>query len=130
MKIKNLTALALSLILFLSLVSLPRLTAKEKMQEAQEKEIRTVIPETVKATIQEGMQTRQPRLDLPFTIIKCYYFPAQRNIHVIVKFECLSALFFRLPPRYHRFGGKHFLLVGFTPALDIKAAHGNICKAS
>lgn len=87
MKIKNLTISALSLILLLSLASLPRLAAQEKTQEKQEKGTRTIIPETVKAAIQEGIQTRQPRLDLPFTIINCYYFPAQRNIHVIVLFK-------------------------------------------
>jgi hypothetical protein len=87
MKIKNLTVSALSLMLLLGLALLPRLAAQEKTQEKQEKATRVIIPETIKAAIQEGIQTRQPRLDLPFTIIKCYYFPAQRNIHVIVLFN-------------------------------------------
>jgi len=87
MKIKNLIVPALSLILLLNLASQPRLTAQEKTQEKQEKGTRIIIPETVKAAIQEGIQTRQPRLDFPFTIIKYYYLPAQRNIHVILLFK-------------------------------------------
>lgn len=87
MKIKNLIVPALSLVLLMSLASLPSLTAQEKSQEEQEKETRSIIPETVKAAIQEGIQTRQPRLDFPFTIFKYYYLPAQQNIHVTLLFK-------------------------------------------
>jgi len=87
MKIKNLIVSALSLVLLLSLVSPLSLSAQEKSQEKQEQSTAIFIPETVKAAIQEGIQTRQPRLDIPFTIIKHFYLPAQQNIQVILFFK-------------------------------------------
>ena len=87
MKIKNLIVSALSLVLLLSLVSPLSLSAQEKSQEKQEQSTAIIIPETVKTAIQEGIQTRQPRLDIPVTIIKHFYLPAQQNIQVILFFK-------------------------------------------
>jgi len=45
------------------------------------------IPEQVKKVIQEGIQTRESRQDIPFSIVHHLYFPAQQHIHSIFIFN-------------------------------------------
>jgi len=59
---------------------------------AQKKEPpqRATTPPEVKSVLNEGIETRQMRSDIPFTIIKNYYlpdFPARQNLHSIFLFK-------------------------------------------
>jgi len=86
MKIKLLVSTFLVFGFTLSLASLPGLAAQKK-NAAQ----RVIIPDKVKAVLQEGMQTREARLDIPFAITKHLYLPARENIHSIFIFKVKNA---------------------------------------
>jgi hypothetical protein len=61
-------------------------------QEPEPQEARVVIPDQVRAALQQGMEARQPRLDIPFTFIeKDIYLPAQMNLHRIFFFKVKNA---------------------------------------
>jgi len=62
---------------------------KEAKQKGENKPI--YIPKEVKTIFQEGMKTRQPHLDIPFTIVENLYLPAQSNIHSIFIFKVKNA---------------------------------------
>lgn len=76
-----------ALCLFLSLSTA---TAQEKEQETQAVE-QIRIPQQVKVVLQEGLTQRQGRLDIPFSLIKHLYFPAQLNMHSIFFFKMKNA---------------------------------------
>jgi hypothetical protein len=68
-------------------VLIPRLNAQEQAQEQ-----RVIIPPEVKTVMQAGMQSREPRLDIPFTFIdKEVYLPAQMNLHRVFFFKVKNA---------------------------------------
>jgi len=92
MKIKNLLIAVLSSGLILNLAFPPSSAAqeKEKEEKAQESE-KTIIPEEVKSVFKEGIATRKEHLDIPFTIIKHLYLPAQQNLHSIFLFRVKNA---------------------------------------
>lgn len=88
MKVRNLIAPVFVLGFILSLLLLPCLAAQEKKQEEKAQESRPVfIPQEVKSVFEEGIKTRQARLDIPFTIIKHLFLPAQENMHSIFLFK-------------------------------------------
>lgn len=79
--------LLLGLIAAIVVVAAP-LTA----QEPQAQEARVVIPDQVRAALQAGMEARQARLDIPFTILENEIFlPAQMNLHKIFFFKVKNA---------------------------------------
>lgn len=86
MKIRSIIGPALILGLILSLVSLPRIAVPKTEKQAQEQDI-IVIPPEVKTVLQEGLQTRQARMDIPFTVFKYFYLPARENFHSIFLFK-------------------------------------------
>jgi len=86
MKIKTLISTVLIFGFTLSLASLPGLAAQKK-NAAQ----RIFIPDKVKSVFQEGMQTREARLDIPFAITKHLYLPARENVHSIFFFKIKNA---------------------------------------
>ena len=86
MKIKNYVIPMLILGLISSLALSPNLYAQEKEQQAK-----IIIPKKVKTVLQEGRQTREARLDIPFTISKHLYLPAQQNLHNIFIFNIKNA---------------------------------------
>jgi len=88
MKVRNLIAPVFVLGFILSLLLLPCLAAQEKKQEEKAQESKPVfIPQEVKSVFEEGIKTRQARLDIPFTIIKHLFLPAQENMHSIFLFK-------------------------------------------
>jgi len=88
MKIRNLITPVFALGFILSLLLLPCLAAQEKKQEEKAQESKPVfIPQEVKSVFEEGIKTRQARLDIPFTIIKHLFLPAQENMHSIFLFK-------------------------------------------
>ncbi|MFA9454673.1 MAG: hypothetical protein ACERK6_12255 [Candidatus Aminicenantaceae bacterium] len=90
MKNKNLIipVVLLGLVAFLTMA--PALTAQEEQQAVQEQKV--VIPDQVRTVLQQGAQTRQPRLDIPFSILdKNLYLPAQANLHRVVFFKVKNA---------------------------------------
>ncbi len=91
MKIKGLIISALIWGFILNLVSQPSLAAQVESQEKQAQETPLIIPEAVKAAIKEGILTRQPRLDIPFSIVKNYFLPAQQNMHMILLFKAKNS---------------------------------------
>ncbi len=92
MKIKNCVTLALLSGLVLSLILSTDLSALEKNQQKKEKESKPIyIPKEVKAVFEKGMATREARLDIPFSIVKTLYFPAQINLHTIFFLKAKNA---------------------------------------
>lgn len=86
MKTKSHIILALIFGLILSTVSSPCLAFQE-----QEKTGIVYIPTEVKTVLLEGLQTQEPRLDIPFSIIKNLYLPAQQNMQSIFIFKVKNA---------------------------------------
>ena len=88
MKIRNIIIKVLLSGLILILLLPPCLAALEmkKEKEAQE-EVPIIIPKEVKSVFEEGIETRQVRPDIPFTIIKHIYFPAGQNLHTVFLFK-------------------------------------------
>ena len=89
MKIKKLASPVLLLGIVFTLVLSPGLAAQKK--EAQQ---RATIPPEVKSVLNAGMESRQVRSDIPFSIVKNYYlpdFPARKNLHSIFLFKVKNA---------------------------------------
>ena len=86
MKIKNYVIPVLILGLISSLTLSPNLYAQEEEQQAK-----VIIPNEVKTVLQEGRQTREARLDIPFTFSNHLYLPAQQNLHNIFIFTIKNA---------------------------------------
>jgi len=53
---------------------------------AQEEEKTIYIPKEVKKILEEGMESKQPRLDIPFNLIKHIYLPARDSVHSVFIF--------------------------------------------
>jgi len=68
----------------LSLVFAPAAIAKKDKKDQEQKVI--IIPKEVKDVFQEGLSTKEARLDIPFTIKKHLYLPARENLHSIFLF--------------------------------------------
>ncbi len=90
MKGKKFMIPAILLMLFFSLVLSPS-TISAQEEEKQKKEAEAIekirIPKEVKDVLQEGLAERQSRLDIPFSLIKHLYLPAQENMHSIFLFK-------------------------------------------
>jgi len=89
MKVKNLVSPVLLLGIIFTLVLSPSLAAQKK-----EPPQRATIPPEVKSVLNEGIETRQVRSDIPFSIIENYYlpdFPARQNLHSIFLFKVKNA---------------------------------------
>jgi hypothetical protein len=52
---------------------------------------KSFIPLEVKTVFEQGISTRQPRLDIPFSIFKHIYLPAKDSIHNIFFFKAKNA---------------------------------------
>ncbi len=92
MKIKNLLITVLSLGFILNLAFPPSSAAQEMEKEEEPQEaVKTFIPEQVKSVFKEGIATRKEHLDIPFTIIKHLFLPAQQNLHSIFLFRVKNA---------------------------------------
>ena len=89
MKIKSFAISTLLIGFMLCLAAVPYLNAQET-QEKQQPDV-VIIPKEVKAIFQEGMDTRQARMDIPFTFEKHLYLPAQQNLHNIFFFKAKNA---------------------------------------
>lgn len=70
------------------LVFTPGLAAQDQEEQQQP---RIIIPEQVKTVMQQGLATRQARVDIPFSVIKHLYLPAQTNMHNIFFFNVKAA---------------------------------------
>jgi len=73
--------------LLLSFFCLPDVFGQEKKKEEEA----IYIPEEVKWVMEEGLSTRQPRLDIPFEIVRFLYLPAQQNVHAVFLFGIKNA---------------------------------------
>lgn len=90
MKIRNLAIPVLLLGFIVSLLLATNLAALNKAGKPQEdKPVR--IPKEVKSVFEEGIITREARLDIPFTIIQYLYLPARENMHSIFFFKMKNA---------------------------------------
>ncbi len=79
----------LMITILICFLSLPRIFGQE--QEKEEKEEVIYIPEEVKWAMEDGLSTRQPRLDIPFEIVRFLYLPAQQNVHAVFLFGIKKA---------------------------------------
>lgn len=90
MQAKKFMIPAVSLVLFFSLLLSPITISaqkeKKKKKEAKVKE-QIRIPKKVKVVLQEGLAERRGRLDISFSFIKHFYFPAQANMHSVFFFK-------------------------------------------
>jgi hypothetical protein len=92
MKTKQGIILPLLLLLLFALFFASGLYSQKKESEQKEnKPEAIIIPEKVKAIFEEGMKTRQPRLDIPFSIVWHVYLPAQQNLYNVFLFKVANA---------------------------------------
>ena len=90
MKIRNLVIPVILLGFIVSLFLATNLAALNKAGKPQEdKPVR--IPREVKSVFEEGIITREARLDIPFTITNHLYLPARENMHSIFFFKVKNA---------------------------------------
>ena len=89
MKIKALIITALALMFMICLVSGTILYAQAQEQKA--KPAAVIIPPEVKTIMQAGQQTREGRMDIPFTLLETLFLPAQQNLHDIISFKVKNA---------------------------------------
>ncbi len=89
MKARNLIIPVLLLGLTLSLLLATNLAALNMAGKPQEEVER--IPKEVKAVFEEGILTREARLDIPFSITDHLYLPARENMHSIFFFKVKNA---------------------------------------
>jgi hypothetical protein len=89
MNTRNIVFSALLLGFGLSLSLTTNLAFQNKAENPQEKAVR--IPGEVKSIFKRGLLTRQPRLDIPFTITNYLYLPARENMHTIFFFKVKNA---------------------------------------
>lgn len=88
MKMRKRAILVLATGLTLSLFLSPSLKAQAQEKAAKEQASKVVIiPEQVKNIFEEGMQTRQARPDIPFTVVRHLYFPAGQNFYTVILFQ-------------------------------------------
>lgn len=85
MKTKAYTCAILSAGLILSFVLAPCLFAQEEQEKKQSEAV--YIPKEVNEVFQAGMDNREARLDIPFTVFKHLYLPARENMHVVFFFK-------------------------------------------
>jgi hypothetical protein len=85
MKIKTYTCAILFAGLILSFVLAPCLVAQEEQEKKQSEAV--YIPKEVKDVLQTGMDNREARLDIPFTVFKHLYLPARENMHSVFFFK-------------------------------------------
>jgi hypothetical protein len=90
MKTRNLAVPMLLLGFVLSLILATNLAALNKAGKPQEdKPVR--IPMQIKSIFEEGIKTREARLDIPFAITQHLYLPALENMHSIFFFKVKNA---------------------------------------
>ncbi len=81
MKTKTYLAIALISGILLCALSATLSFSQEEQRTA------VIIPPQVKAVFQEGMQSRDARVDIPFEITNSLYLPAQQNLHAVIFFR-------------------------------------------
>ena len=85
MKIKNLLFFLLASAMVITVLSAPAMALQEQ-QPSQQKPV-IIIPPEVKTVLEQGMEAREARLDIPFNIIEHLYLPAAQNLHSIFLFK-------------------------------------------
>jgi hypothetical protein len=85
MKNKSYTCAILFAGLILSFLLAPYLVAQEGQKKSEGEPV--YIPKQVKDVIQAGMENREARLDIPFTVSKHLYLPARENMHTAFFFK-------------------------------------------
>lgn len=88
MKIKSLRISSLIIVFSLVMTSSLSLALQNDNQEEKTPEY---IPKEVKAILQQGIETQEARLDIPFSLVKNFYLPAQQNMHCIFLFKAKNA---------------------------------------
>ncbi|MBD3413578.1 MAG: hypothetical protein GF421_03985 [Candidatus Aminicenantes bacterium] len=76
------------LIMFVLLGAL--FTSELQAKQEQEKQTGT-IPDEVKSVLEQGMESGEARMDIPFTITDHYYLPASQNVYFILLFDAKNA---------------------------------------
>ena len=89
MKLKNLLLFLLACAIVFTALSTPA-RALQEQQPSQQKPV-VIIPPEVKTVLEQGMETREARLDIPFNIIEHLYLPAAQNLHSIFLFSVKNA---------------------------------------
>ncbi len=89
---KRFGALVICAVVILGLfLSVGSAAQKEKDKKEAKTGEKIFIPKEVKSVLEQGLAAKQPRLDIPFTVFKLYYLPAQNAIHSIFFFRAKNA---------------------------------------
>lgn len=95
MKIRNLATGVLLSGFMLCWLSSPILSALQESKQKKSPEAKPpiIIPPQVKAVFEKGIQTREARLDIPFSVPKVLYFPVSipQNLHAVFLFKVKNA---------------------------------------
>jgi len=75
------------LIMFLMLGT----TFTSVLMSQQEEEKAEIIPEEVKSILLQGMESREPSMDIPFSISDYYYLPASQDLYFILLFNAKNS---------------------------------------
>jgi len=85
MKVKKFITPVLMILIMIAVVFIPELNAQE--EKARQK----LIPDEVKNVLVQGMESREARMDIPFSITDYYYLPASQNLYFILLFNAKNA---------------------------------------
>ncbi|MBN2244666.1 MAG: hypothetical protein JW755_02355 [Candidatus Aminicenantes bacterium] len=89
MKIKNLLFFLLACAIVITALS-ETATAWQEQQPTQQQSV-VIIPPEVKTVLEQGMESREARLDIPFNLVEHLYLPAAQNLHNIFIFKVKNA---------------------------------------
>lgn len=90
MKTKKLIITALLAGFVLSSFAIPAVAAAAMNQEEQKSDV-VIIPDKVKSLFKEGVNTREARLDIPFSFAWHSFLPARQNVHCVFFFKLKNA---------------------------------------
>jgi len=85
MKEKKIITPVLMIFILIAVIFIPELNAQEEKAQAK------TIPDEVKNALMQGMETREVRMDIPFSITDYYYLPASQNTYFILLFNAKNA---------------------------------------
>jgi len=85
MKVKNSIVPILIILLILGTAFIPEIRAQQGKEQSE------TIPDEVKSVLMQGMESREVRMDIPFSITDYYYLPASENLYFILLFKAKNA---------------------------------------
>jgi hypothetical protein len=85
MKVRNSKVPILIMLFILGAALIPEIRAQQGKEQSE------IIPDEVKSVLMQGMESREVRTDIPFSITDYYYLPASENLYFILLFKVKNA---------------------------------------